>query len=125
MSQRLFHVEMFVKETKLWDLLDVIEKTAGVGDLKVRHVTEAPKLLDSVDTTQLALPDVQPPKLLTRGINTTRVLQAMQPDVPTAPKSLTRQTGLTAKQISMALYNLLQHGFVKRLEIGMYMRVAS
>jgi predicted Rossmann fold nucleotide-binding protein DprA/Smf involved in DNA uptake len=122
MTQRLFHVEMLVKETKLWDLLDVIEKTAGVGDLKVRHVTEAPKLSDNVDvsTTQLALPDVQPAPMY--GENLIKVLHAMS-DEPVSPRSLAGPTGLRPKQVAMALYILLQKKRVRRIAVGTYVRV--
>ena len=121
MNQRLFHVGLKIPETRLWDLMANLERW-GAGDLEIRHVPELanePVQLDSVDTPRL---DPPVPKDIT-GAMQILVLRAMKPDVPTQPRSLTDVTGLTKKQIHMALYNLLKNGAVTRPEIGVYVRV--
>ena len=121
MTQRLFHVGLKIPETRLWDLMANLEKW-GAGDLEIRHIPQEanePVQLESVDR-----PRLDPPLPVTiKGRTQVLVLSAMKPEVPTIPRSLTGATGLTPKQIHMALYNLLQHGAVTRPEIGVYVRV--
>jgi hypothetical protein len=125
MSQRLFHVEMKVIETKLWDLLDAIEKIEEVGDLEIRHVPKPARAkLPAVDTTPLALPDVQSAEDTVKGPNQIVVLRAMKPNAPVSPREISKPAGLSVKQTAMALYHLLQLGIVVRPKTGLYMRVA-
>jgi len=127
MTQRLFHVGLKIEETRLWDLLDSIEKI-GAGDVEIHHVPLAAVhtvALDSVDTTtRLALPDVQPaPAKKIHGTNLRKVLGAMPDKETTSPRFLAGPTGLTPKQVAMALYILTVKGHVKRIAIGEYVRV--
>ena len=117
MNQRLFHVGLSVPETRLWDLLANLEKL-GAGDLDIRHIPEpVPVQLDDVDS--------QPPApVKIKGPNQKIVLAAMQPEIPTKPRALSAPTGLTLKQIHMALWHLMQLGAVKRPRTGLYVRIA-
>jgi hypothetical protein len=121
MNQRLFHVGLKIPETQLWDLMAVIEKLGG-GDVEIRHIPEPESIpLDSVDTPKLVAP---PPVLSHRAGNMKLVLDAMTPGTRVRPLHLAKPTGLTPKQVSMALYNLAKSGFVTRPEMGFYLRAA-
>jgi predicted Rossmann fold nucleotide-binding protein DprA/Smf involved in DNA uptake len=103
----------------LWYILRAFED-ARAFEVDVRSVVEPPE--DKAPVPLIAKPQPQQPP---KGANVTRVLEAMKPGEETHNVMLIGRTGLTRKQVHMALYNLERAGKVKRLHIGTYVLVVS
>lgn len=119
MTEKLLHVSLLVKENHVWDLLRTFDEHK-VGNVEVTAVVPPPLALPA--------PERQRAKSAGRvpaGQNKEAVLAATKPGETFSARDVSAKTGITTKQASSALYNLMLNGMVRRAGFGKFRLTAA
>jgi hypothetical protein len=120
-TEKLLHVSLLVKENHVWDLLRTFDEHK-VGNVEVTAVVPPPLALPAPERErQRAKSNGRVPA----GQNKQAVLAATKPGETFSARDVSAKAGITTKQASSALYNLMLNGMVRRAGFGKFRLTAA